>query len=184
MNKLSFKILPSPETNDHEVRILVDGQDFLGDNYLGLDPTSFFEQDFDKEGTLCIGRCTCGVEGCDDFTVNVSFNENSVSWTDSKQLDLLFDKTEYINLIIRAKNNHSWEDINRKVERITTDILKNSQTKNGYKFDWASARIHDKQITLSYSKDSDQKLFHIPWDGQSEKNVKQNTAQFLKEKLK
>jgi len=40
VNKLSFKILPSPSTNDHELRILIDDQDFLG-----IDPPSFFSQD-------------------------------------------------------------------------------------------------------------------------------------------
>jgi hypothetical protein len=45
VNKLSFKILPSPSTNDHELRILIDDQDFLGKDYLGIDPPSFFSQD-------------------------------------------------------------------------------------------------------------------------------------------
>ena len=184
MNKLSFNILPSPETNDHEIRILVDDQDFLGDDYLGVDPVSFFSQSFDSEGILNIGRCTCGDEGCGNFPVNVSFNQNTVSWTNNSQLNLQFDKNEYLNAIDRAKNDHSWEDINRKVERLTTEVLRNSQTKNGCIFDWASARIKDKQITLSYSKNRNQELFYLSWDGQTEKNIKLNAERFLKTNLK
>jgi hypothetical protein len=41
MNKLSFKILPCRESNDSEIRILIDDEDILGDDYLGLDPPAF-----------------------------------------------------------------------------------------------------------------------------------------------
>ena len=184
MNKISFNILPSPETNDHEIRILIDDEDFLGNDYLGLDPLSFFSQDnFDKNGELMVGRCTCGVEGCGDYAVDVVVNQNNISWTNDNGLNLVFDKQDYDHSIDTAKNDYSWEDIKRKVERLTTNILKLSQTKDNYHFNWASARINDKQITLSYSKNGDQKLFDIVWDGQSESNVVHNAKQFLRDKL-
>lgn len=184
MNKISFNILPSPETNDHEIRILIDDEDFLGDDFLGLDPPSFFSQNnFDKNGELMIGRCTCGVEGCCDFPVTVVVNHDNVLWTNDNGLNLSFDKQDYDRSIDTAKTDYSWEDIKRKVERLATDVLKNSQTKDGYCFNWASARINDKQITLSYNKNGDQKLFDITWDGQSENNVEENARQFFKDKL-
>jgi len=184
MNNISFKILPSPATNDHEVRIFVDNEDFLGNNYLGIDPPSFFSQNnLDKSGELMVGRCTCGVEGCCDYPVTVSVNEKTISWTDNIGVNLLFDKTEYNNSITIAKNDHSWEDIKRKVERLATDILKHSKTKDNYNFDWVSTRIKDKYITLSYSKNDDQKLFDINWNGQSETDVEYKAKQFLKDML-
>jgi len=185
MNKLSFNILPNPDANDHETRILVDEEDFLGNDFLGLDPPSFFSQDnFEKNGELMVGRCTCGVEGCCDFPVTVLFNENTVSWTDKYGLNLVFDRTDYNSSISRAKNDHSWEDIKRKVERLTTNILQHTQTKDNYIFNWASARIKDNQITLSFSKNGDQKLFDIVWDGQTDANVIQSAERFLKENLR
>ncbi|MDB5276159.1 MAG: hypothetical protein JWR61_1114 [Ferruginibacter sp.] len=185
MNKISFKILPSSETNDHEIRVLIDNEDFLGDDYLGLDPPSFFEQDnFDKDGELMIGRCTCGVEGCCDYPVTVAVNQNTILWTNHNGLNLAFDKQDYDHSIGAAKNDYSWEDIKRKVERLTTNVLKKSQTKDNYNFNWASARIKDKQITLSYSKNGDQKMFDIAWDGQSDTNVEDNAKQFFKDNLK
>lgn len=184
MNKLSFNILPSPETNDHEVRILIDNDDLLGRDYLGLDPPFFFDQDnFGKNGELMIGRCTCGVEGCSDYPVIVRVAENNVSWTDNNGLNLLFDKEDYSDSIKKAQNDHSWEDIKRRVERLTIDVLKHSKTKDNYYFNWASARINDKKITLSYNKNGDQKLFNIVWDGQTESHVMENAEQFLKENL-
>ena len=47
----------------------------------------------------------------------------------------------------------------------------------------ASARINDKQITLGYSKNGDQLLFNLFWDGQTDNNVIQNAQLFLKEIL-
>jgi hypothetical protein len=46
---------------------LVDGQDFLGDQYLGLDPPEFFAQFDSPKDYLAIDRCTCGVVGCGDY---------------------------------------------------------------------------------------------------------------------
>lgn len=184
MNRISFNILPSPDSNDHEIRILIDNKDFLGNDYLGLDPPSFFSQNnFDKNGELMVGRCTCGVEGCCDYSVTVVVNQNTITWTNNNGLNLTFDKQDYDRSIDAAKTDHSWEDIKRKVERLTTNILECSQTKDNYHFNWASARINDKQITLSYSKNGDQKLFDIVWDGQSESSVEHNAKQFLRDKL-
>src|SRR6476659_3666038 len=82
MNKISFNILSCPESNDHEMRIIIDNEDFLGIDYLGIDPHVFFSRDnFDKNGELMIGRCTCGCEGCSDYPVTVSINDSTISWT-------------------------------------------------------------------------------------------------------
>jgi hypothetical protein len=185
MNILSLKILPSPESNDNEVRILIDNEDFLGDDYLGLDPPVFFDQtNFDKNGELMIGRCSCGCEGCCDFPVTVKVNESRIIWTDENGLNLTFDKEDYLNTVEIAKNDFSWEDTNRKMERLTKNILRNSETKNNYKFQWASARIKKNKITLSYSKNGEQKLFEISWNGQTGEDFEMILKDFLNNKLK
>lgn len=185
MNTVSFKILPCPESNDHEIRILIDEEDILGEDYLGLDPPAFFNQtNFDQNGELMVGRCSCGCEGCCDFPVTVQVQDNIIQWTNNNGLKLKFDKEKYLNAINSARIDFTWEDINRKVERLTTNILKNSETKSGYRFDWASARIKPQNITLSYSKNGDQKLFDISWDGQTETNIETKAKQFLNNELK
>lgn len=182
MNRLSFNILPSVETNDHELRILIDNEDILGKDYLGLDPPAFFGQDnFNQNGELMIGRCTCGVEGCSDYPVRVIVNDKTISWTDNSGLNLVFEKEMYDHTITAAKNDHSWEDIKRTAERLVENILKHSQTSDHYKFNWASARIKEKQITLSYSKHDNQKLFDINWDEKTTINAENNAIKFLKE---
>jgi hypothetical protein len=182
MNRISFNILPSLDTNDHETRVLVDNEDLLGDDYVGVDPPSFFSQEpFDKSGILLIGRCTCGVEGCCDYTINASVNDDNIAWTNENGLQLIFNRYDYISAFENCKRDYSWEDIKRKVERLSTEVLKNTQTIDNYNFNWASARINENQITLSYSKNGDQKLFYLAWDGQSDNDVVENAIGFLKE---
>lgn len=185
MNQLSFIILPSPETNDHEIRILIDGEDILGKDFLGLDPPVFFNQDnLTKGGYMLIGRCTCGEAGCGSYGVTVELDQDKVFWNDDCGLNLVFNKQAYVSTVESVRNDHSWEDIKRRVERLATDILKKSQTKEGYFFDWASARIGENIITLSYRKDGFQKLFEIAWDGRSDNKVEENARKFLCEALK
>ena len=184
-NFISFKILPTIESNDHEVRILIDGNDLLGDDYLGLDPPAFFMQkNLFKTGELMIGRCTCGCEGCSDYPITVYIDVDFINWTDNNGLNLQFEKADYEKSITEAKNNYSWEDVNRRVERFVTELLKNTQTKESYTFDWASARIKEDAITLSYSKNGDQKLFELPWDSEVIETGITNAKYFLESKLK
>lgn len=184
MNKLSFSILPSLETIDHEIRILIDGDDILGKEFLGLDPPVFFNQEsLTNGGYMLIGRCTCGEASCGSYGVTVVLDQDKVFWNDDSGLSLFFDIQAYESTIEVAKNDQSWEDIKRRVERLTSVILNKSQTKDGYIFDWASARIGENKITLSYNKDGFQKLFELAWDGRSENNVEQTARKFLIENL-
>ena len=185
---------PSEESNDHQVRIIIDDFDFLGNDYLGIDPPSFFEQkNLFEAGELLIGRCTCGCEGCGDYPVKVSLSENTVIWLDfviRDGLKLEFDKSEYENAVSVAKNDYNWEDKNRRVERYVSNLLKQTETKDKHIFNWASARIRENVITLSYSKqigqksfEIDQRLFEIEWDGESVESGIVRTEKFIKENL-
>ncbi|MDR2967784.1 MAG: hypothetical protein LBU74_07535 [Methanobacteriaceae archaeon] len=108
MNTIKFKMHLSYESNDHQVRIIIDNLDFLGKDYLGIDPPSFFAQkNLFETGELLIGRCTCGCEGCRDYPVEVSLNKNTIIWSNSSGLKLEFDKFEYENAIRIAENDHS-----------------------------------------------------------------------------
>ncbi len=184
LNLLSFTILSSPTTNDHEIRVLIDGVDILGKDFLGLDPPIFFNKhNLTEGGYIMIGRCTCGEAGCSSYGVTVVLDQDKVFWKDDSRVNLVFDRLAYETTIEAAKNDHSWEDIKRKVERLATDILKQYQTKDGYIFDWASARIEEYKIMLSYSKNGNQKLLDIAWDGRTEDNVEDAARKFLSENL-
>jgi hypothetical protein len=44
VHNLSLVARECPETNDHQLRPFVDGDDWLGADQLGLDPPKFFRQ--------------------------------------------------------------------------------------------------------------------------------------------
>jgi hypothetical protein len=172
MNTLSFNILPTDESHDDEIRILIDGSDILGKDHLGIDPPEFFGQhNLLTTGQILIGRCTCGVVGCDDFPVNVNLLDDKITWTNNNGLNLEFDKSVYEKTISSAKTDYNWESKERRVERLTSAVLKNTNTSNGYKFDWTSARIKENIITVSYSKDGQQKILEFNWDGQTDESA-------------
>lgn len=187
MNKLSFKIRESIENNAHEVRIFIDDEDFLGEDFLGIDPPWFFrKKDFCKNGELMVGMCTCGVEGCGDYFVDVTVNEETICWKYNTKyrtgLCFIFDKVDYISTIKNTGNDHSWENIQRKVERLVTEVLINKAV-NGHPFDWASARIKENTITLccKHNKNSGQIFYELDWDGVTDNNMVQYAERFLKE---
>lgn len=163
MNQLAFIIKPSPETNDHELRVLIDGVDVLGEGYLGLDPPVFFRQDFEQAGELMIGRCSCGCEGCCDYPVSVRVDEKFVSWTADDGTVFHFDRTSYQTVLDRARQDHRWEDANRTAERIAGGLLTDTMTRNNARFKWASARIKPGYMTLCYEKKQEQEIFEIQW---------------------
>ncbi|MBL7786194.1 MAG: hypothetical protein JNM36_09840 [Chitinophagales bacterium] len=180
MNTLSFDILPINEYHDYEVRILIDNSDILGNDYLGIDPPEFFEQhNLLTAGRILIGRCSCGVVGCDDYPVYVNVFNDKVIWTNDDGLNLAFDKSAYEKTILHAKIDHTWESKERRIERLTSDVLKNTKTIDDYKFDWTSARIKENIIMVSYSKDGQQKLFEFNWDGQTEQSALKEANHFL-----
>ena len=116
------------------------------------------------------------------FSCRCQVNDLTISWT-GNGLNLLFDKTTYLDRISNTRNDHSWEDSKRKVERLTTNLLWRTSTKEGYRFDWASARINKDQIVLSYSRNGDQKLFYVDWDEKTGTNAEKNISLFLAQLL-
>jgi hypothetical protein len=167
MNTLGFKFLASSDSNDHQVRILVDGQDWLGDEYLGIDPPEFFSQRSLVGGPLLVGRCDCGVVGCGDLVVQVVRQGDGISWTKGTGSRLEFDYSEYTSVIDRASTDFSWEDVNRTAERFVNGEFHGTTLAGGYIFDWASARVRRGVITLSFSQGGGQKLLEFPWNGRS-----------------
>lgn len=163
MNLLRLQILPSGTSNDHQVRIFVDDNDWLGEDPLGIDPPMFFSQrSLLCGGELLAGRCECGVEGCDDVCVRVGLDGETVTWKNDAEVVLTFRRDDYEAEISRASKDFSWEDENRTVERLVGNVFANAEI-DGFAFNWASARVRAGVITLSFSKDGVQKLIEFGW---------------------
>ncbi len=186
MNTLTLKIKPSKDTDDHQVRIVVDGVDYL-DNYLGIDPPQFFDQKkLFKKGKLLIGRCDCGFEGCHDIFVDVEINGNKIIWNVDDSTKFEFNKIEYMKYISEKKNDNSWEDLYRRVERLVSIELKNTKIYSDYIFEWASCRIDKNKIVLSYCqrallKPIKQEILEIRWNGIDCQDAIKQVKEFIKE---
>ena len=97
MRTITLRIEPSPTSNDHQVRIQIDGHDWLGENYLGIDPPRFFSQStLTTGGSAIVGRCECGTMGCDDRIADIVIESDEVTWNINKEYTLHFDKAAYL----------------------------------------------------------------------------------------
>ncbi|MCX7359302.1 MAG: hypothetical protein NT015_14315 [Alphaproteobacteria bacterium] len=168
MSALSFNIVPSPDSNDHQVRILVDGADLLGDEYLGLDPVDFFAQFNAPKDTLLVGRCICGVIGCGDYLLDVR-RSDTVEWI-ARDVVARFNAEDYDRVLSAASNDHSWETQGRRIERLINAEHAGAITTDGYDFDWASTRFKPGVLTLHFVKNIGlptyaYRLVDLSWDG-------------------
>jgi hypothetical protein len=180
MSELTFEIRPSPETNDHEVVVLVDGSKVLDDDFMGIDPPEFFAQ-FSKTrtGQLLIGRCRCGVVGCGDYLVTVEIAPEIVTWWGAKEFR--FERAEYDKAIQRAASDFSWEDQQRRAERLAKMVLDGCRTEDGFTFQWASARIKPMSIELSFQKHGQQRMLEFGWDGATDQSAVEGAKRFRRE---
>lgn len=94
---------------DLQVRTIVDGKDLLLQKELyGLDADKFLEEsDSIKEGEKLLGICCCGCEGCCDYIVDISLNDNIVIWYDyQKKEKYQFTLEQYTNAIDAARQSY------------------------------------------------------------------------------
>lgn len=111
-----FRVLPSPETNDFEVRVFVDGRDLIAERWpkmMGMDPAEVLSEDVlglhDMPHRATVVRCGCGVTGCGGVSVRISpAGGNRVIW-DSWEGDtggyggtLTFDGRQYLQALRSA----------------------------------------------------------------------------------
>ena len=168
ISELSFLFGASPETNDHEVRALVDGHDLLGSlvsSGLGIDPPQFFAQKTLREsGSLLIGRCHCGVVGCGDMRVRVEVSGDRVLWHLSNGGSHAFERERYLDAITTAAASTDWETPQRHAERLVAMQDFSAMQDIGYLFQWASARMSHGRLVLSFDFIGTQQLFEIDWD--------------------
>jgi len=170
LNQLSYKIEPSEFSNDHEVRLLVDGEDILGPEQLGLDPIDFLQ--FvrpDISGRVLVGRCDCGCIGCSDLFAEVQFVDHHVVWQLSGRT-YQFEVTSYKSTLTDVASDQSWEDIGRRVERILSERVRIDDRlgTEATHFDWVSTRCSPHQLTYSFSTAGQQVTFSTGWDAKTE----------------
>jgi len=186
MNKLSFQIQKAEFSNDHEVHPIVDGRDIIGDDYLGLDPPDLVrELTPSAYGSILIGRCECGCIGCDDVFVDVSSNTKNVTWS-TKGKAFEFRISDYSTALKALADDHSWEDVGRRVERLIAERVRMDKrwASDGTRFDWVSTRVAPFQLTYSFTTNGEQRLFETGWDGCDEGNAMRAHSRLFHERFR
>jgi len=180
MNVLTFRFEVSLGSNDHEVRPMIDGKDVLNKDFLGLDPPEYFNQPkLFESGDILIGRCKCGVVGCDDIRIKNTISSKEVTWNLKGGKKYIFSKKEYFESINHSSNDSSWENNERKAERLVSYIDFSTLAEYGYEFNWASARISKGCISLSFEKDNTQRIFDIGWNPEDPDDAVRNVTRWV-----
>jgi hypothetical protein len=188
MNRIAFVFVESPGSGDHQVRPIVDGADLLNSiasDWLGLDPPAFFGQpQLVSGGRLFIGRCECGYVECDWVAARVVRDERSVTWQLDDGRKYEFDSTEYLGTIECAADNTEWEPVERTAERLVSCLDFRNIERQGYTFEWASARISPGRIILSFwtVNAPHQQLCEIEWDGKRPEDAAERVKRWVQGK--
>lgn len=194
---IRFLVVPSPDTNDHEVKIFIDGEEFIRRHWphmMGMDPDDLLSyrhlsaRDEPHEATVV--RCGCGVVGCGSASVRISGQRGRVIWDDWQgdpgeppAETLIFDRDQYMKAVKHAIEDHSWETSDRTAARILASIVDHSTlAENNLEYQWASGRIRHATLTVSLGGPDGchQILVHLNWKEQSADEIAREAARLLK----
>ena len=175
--QLRIEVRPSPETNDHEVCLLGDGEslvDRFSSGLIGLDPEDLFTDPCplraeNNPRRVTVGRCSCGIVGCGSVEVDIRRDHDEVIWTaldSSKQVHFL--AVQYDGEVERALHDHTWETPDRTASRLISQAVNRTLlVRRGFEFSWASGRCREGMMTVSLflAPGPYQVLINVPWDG-------------------
>jgi hypothetical protein len=155
---LRLEVRPSPETNDHEVRVLVDGEDLINARWpdmIGLDPDDLLVSPSPlRAGTrhdaTVVARCDCGIVGCGSQEVRVVAQGERVLWRFEEGDELAFAAGAYLTEIECAERDTSWETPDRTAARLVRQgVDRQALARHGLRFDWSSARVAEGRFTVA-----------------------------------
>jgi len=111
-------------------------------------------------GTLLVGMCNCGCQGCNDLIAKIKSNSKTTKWTimmdrdHKKRKEFSFTFDEYkksIEKLLESYYSYSWETDEDKIRRQCTEYIRTFSTKEGYSIEGA------KIATLDEKEENDSK---------------------------
>jgi hypothetical protein len=196
LHELGIEVHPSPETNDHEVRLFADGTDLIErywSDMMGLDPDDILAEPCRLRGNaelsaITIARCGCGVLGCGSIEIEIRRSEDRVVWSleeyfGDRSVELSFRMGPYDAEIDRALNDHTWETPDRTAARLLkASVNRESLALNNLRFDWASQIDSDTfTVSLTLQPGPYQLLVHLPWRDESPSEIAKISAELLEQ---
>jgi hypothetical protein len=179
--RIRIEVRPSPETNDHEVRLFGDDDDLLSrlPEVLGMDPDDILGEASplrasDVPHRATVARCDCGEAGCGSAEVEIVRREDLVVWTPDARDSYSFSAAAYDAEVERAIHDTSWETPERTAGRLCAlGVNRERLAESGLQFRWASGRVRDGCFTVSLHRDPDshQVLVHLPWRDESPQEI-------------
>ena len=173
-----INVVPSPETNSHEVVFLGGGRDLIrsiDDGMMGLDPDDILIQPSPllvkiEPHIATVARCGCGEVGCGSMESELVCRDASVIWSIQHHAQsFTFNLEQYAEEVERALTDMSWETPDRTAARlIRVAADRDALARNGFRFSWASGRARQGKMSVSLFLEPGpyQVLIHSPWTGQ------------------
>lgn len=189
---LRIIVAPSPESGDHQVRFLIDGQDVLARYWIdmiGMDPSEILIEPCPLVAgavatAATIARCICGIAGCDSRSVDITEDGEAVIWHILRPSKgrFAFERAAYRREIERALRDTSWETPDRTAARLIAAALpRDVLAAHGFAFDWAWGRAEDGEFTISLRLEPGpyQILVRLPWNGEEPPALAEKAARLL-----
>ena len=144
---------------------------FLFNEYLWSESDSYDVYN----GTLLIGTCSCGCDGCDDIIVKISTNTRTTKWiimqdlNHKKKKKFTFNAKEYHLQIENLKENYysySWETNADRIRRLCTEYIRMFTTKEGYNIEGVKINPEwdfDEDIIVKDLTDTIEIYYYSDW---------------------
>lgn len=166
-------------------------------DWLGFDPDAMLADDHPLLPTtwrrVAVARCSCGEAGCGVVApVTAMRSDGTVRRTDFRDYTSVFagptvkkdpdgghehglpelrvDRAQYEAEVRRATSDRTWETARRATARLVARRLGDDRSKLdglGYRLDWVAPERSADAVLISLTKDGQQQLLSIPFDGRS-----------------
>jgi hypothetical protein len=188
---LHIEVVPSPSTNDHEVRLLDPADSLIArfdDSMMGLDPVEILIAPStlhatDVEHIATVGRCACGVTECGSVEVRIRREGEHVFWQATRSATIVrFLASAYDAELTRALNDFSWETPERTTARLVRASLDHALLqRSGLTFSWASGRSRKDHFTIALMLEPGpyQLIVCVPWNGESPEALSRTCLELL-----
>lgn len=186
MNTIKFEIR-SLENVEHiggyEVRILVDGCDYIADTDespppVGLSPPDLYWQEaLLSGGQLLYARCCCGCIGCGDCFVTVVCADENVTWQRTDRTDVIFDEQHYKSALAMLRADTSWESEEDNFLRKVSDLDLSNFKVAGWQLIWVSRQPETSTMQLTFRRNSNNHATcTLPYNGGDRDSMLQTLA--------
>ncbi|CAN5607824.1 hypothetical protein BH11CYA1_BH11CYA1_18370 [soil metagenome] len=165
MNTIEFKIQKIENTEhlvgQYQIRIFVDGIDYIGDTEDSQPPLGHYPPDLYRQtallngGILLFAICCCGCIGCGDHFAKVVCADGQITWKQHGKPDVTFEEKQYRSAIAEIKANTSWESEEDAFQRQAKELDFSGFELAGWQLIWISSKPEKNSVSLTFQQGMD-----------------------------